>query len=101
MTQTTQTVQLISVDEALDYILRHVTPLDSEFVPIVEALDRVLAEDVISLDDIPPFANSAMDGYAVRSANVAGSSPESPAVLSVLTRIEGPESCFSMEKTMR
>jgi molybdopterin molybdotransferase len=82
-----QAIQAISVDEALDYILRHITPLDSHPVPIVEALDRVLAEDVISPIHIPPFANSAMDGYAVRSEDVAQASSESPAVLKVIAEV--------------
>jgi molybdopterin molybdotransferase len=87
LTQPTQVVQQISVDQALDYILRHITPLDSHPVPIVEALGRVLAEDVVSAVDIPPFVNSAMDGYAVQSADVAGASPVSPAVLSVVAEV--------------
>jgi molybdopterin molybdotransferase len=61
--------------------------LGSHPVPIVEALDRVLAEDVISPIHIPPFANSAMDGYAVRSEDVAQASSESPAVLKVIAEV--------------
>ncbi len=87
MSQAIQTIQAISVDEALDYILRHIAPLGSHPVPIVEALDRVLAEDVISPIHIPPFANSAMDGYAVRSEDVAQASSESPAVLKVIAEV--------------
>jgi len=87
MTDSVSSVQQISVDEALDYILRHVAPLDSQPVRITEALGRVLAEDVVSQVDIPPFANSAMDGYAVRSNDVAGAGPESPAVLSVVAEV--------------
>jgi molybdopterin molybdotransferase len=82
-----QAIQAMSVDEALDYILRHIAPLGSHPVPIVEALDRVLAEDVISPIHIPPFANSAMDGYAVRSEDVAQASSESPAVLKVIAEV--------------
>jgi molybdopterin molybdotransferase len=87
MREPSQSVEPISVDEALSYILRHVKPLDSRPVPIVKALDRVLAEDVISPIDIPPFTNSAMDGYAVRSGDVAGARPESPAVLQVIGEV--------------
>ena len=53
-------------------ILSHVRPLEAERIPILEALGRVLAEEVVSDIDIPPFDNSAMDGYAVRAADVAG-----------------------------
>jgi molybdopterin molybdotransferase len=87
MTQSVETVQPVRVDEALDYILGHVTRLGSHPVRIVEALDRVLAEDVVSVVDIPPFANSAMDGYAVRSADVASVSPDAPVTLSVIAEV--------------
>ena len=62
---------LITVEEALAEILSHVRPLEPERVPILEALGRVLAEEIVSDIDIPPFDNSAMDGYAVRSADAA------------------------------
>ncbi len=75
---------LISVEEALAEILSHVQPLDPEQVPIPDALGRVLAEEVISDINIPPFDNSAMDGYAVRSADVAGATPGSPVCLVVI-----------------
>ncbi|UCC86364.1 MAG: molybdopterin molybdotransferase MoeA [Anaerolineales bacterium] len=87
MSQAVPAVEPISVDEALDYILRHMAPLGSHLIPIVEALDRVLAEDIVSTADIPPFANSAMDGYAVRSQDVVSADLESPVVLRVITEV--------------
>lgn len=75
---------MISVDEAKERILRHFHPLEQERVPILEALDRVLAEDIYSDIDIPPFANSAMDGYALRSLDTAGASRKSPVMLKVV-----------------
>lgn len=75
---------MISVDEAKERILRHFHPLEQERVPILEALDRVLAEDIYSDIDIPPFANSAMDGYALRSLDTAGASRKSPVTLKVV-----------------
>jgi molybdopterin molybdotransferase len=60
---------LISVEEALSEILSHVHSLPPEGVPILEALGQVLAEEIISDIDIPPFDNSAMDGFAVRAAD--------------------------------
>lgn len=75
---------MISVDEALAEILRHVQPLEAERVPILEALGRVLAEEIISDIDIPPFDNSAMDGYAVRAADIADASPQTPVPLRVV-----------------
>jgi molybdopterin molybdotransferase len=86
VSQTVQ-LQMISVDEALENILRHITPLDSEMIPITEALDRVLAEDVKSSGNIPPFANSAMDGYAVRAQDIATASPKSPVELGVIADV--------------
>src|SRR3954470_16125027 len=56
---------LIEIDEARARVLEAVRPLQAERVPLVSALGRVLAEDVRSRVDVPPFDNSAMDGYAV------------------------------------
>jgi molybdopterin molybdotransferase len=58
---------LLTIDEARALVLAHVTALDAEERPIAAALGRVLAEDVAAAHDIPSFANSAMDGFAVRS----------------------------------
>jgi molybdopterin molybdotransferase len=79
--------QPISVDEALDYILRHVAPLESQTVHITEVLDRVLAEDVLATADIPPFANSAMDGYALQSGDVTAAGPDTPVTLAVIGQV--------------
>jgi len=62
---------VLSVEEALEQILATVRVLEPERVPILEALGRVLAEEVAADRDIPPLPNSAMDGYAVRAADVA------------------------------
>jgi len=75
---------MISVDEALEYVLKHFEPLEPEEAEILDALDRVLAEDVYSDTDIPPFDNSAMDGYAVRAADTVGASSEAPVTLRVI-----------------
>lgn len=58
---------MISVEEALERILNKIQPLPTTQVPLAEALGLVLAADVIAQDDMPPFANSAMDGFALRS----------------------------------
>ena len=75
---------MISVDEALEYVLKHFEPLEPEEVEILDALDRVLAEDVYSDMDIPPFDNSAMDGYAVQAGDTIGASPEASVTLRVI-----------------
>jgi molybdopterin molybdotransferase len=78
---------MISVEEALERILPQFRRLEPEEVGLFETLDRVLAEDVYSDINVPPFANSAMDGYAVRSADVAAASPENPVRLRVIGNV--------------
>jgi molybdopterin molybdotransferase len=75
---------MLSVEEALERILGVFHPLEPEPVPILEALGRVLAEDVYADADIPPYANSSMDGYAVLAADTAGASRQSPSRLHVV-----------------
>jgi molybdopterin molybdotransferase len=66
---------LLSIDEALERVLARVRPLDGEPVAIEAAAGRVLAEDARARVDLPPFASSAMDGYAVRAADTPGRLP--------------------------
>ena len=65
---------MLSPAEAARSILEHLRPLPAERRPLRDALDLVLAEDVVSPMDLPPWDNSAMDGYAVRGTDVAGRS---------------------------
>lgn len=74
---------LLSVDDALTRILTHFKRLPAESVPLAEAYLRVLAEDVIAEHDVPHFANSSMDGYALRAADVTAATKESPTHLRV------------------
>ena len=76
--------RLLSVDEALVAILDKIPVLGTEEVLLDEALGRVLAEDVHADGHVPPFDNSAMDGYAVVAADTVGASAERPAVLRVV-----------------
>ena len=62
---------MIPVEEALEIVLREARALPGEDVGLGEALGRVLAEDVASDVDLPPFDRVAMDGYALRAADVA------------------------------
>jgi molybdopterin molybdotransferase len=62
---------MISVRQALDTVLGAVAPLAPERVGLLEATGRVIAEGVRSLRDVPGYANSAMDGYAARAADLA------------------------------
>jgi molybdopterin molybdotransferase len=62
---------MIAVGEALEIILGAVSPLPPEKVSLLDARDRVLAEDVVATRDLPPADNSAMDGYAFRSSDLS------------------------------
>ncbi len=78
---------MISVDQALAKVLEHVDILEAEESPILGCLGQVLAEDVAATISVPPLDNSAMDGYAVRSADTRGANPQSPRILRVLDTI--------------
>jgi len=75
---------MITVEEALDKILSHVEPLGCEKVSILEALRRVIGEDILANRDIPPFDNSGMDGYATRSEDIQNASSAHPVRLEVI-----------------
>jgi molybdopterin molybdotransferase len=68
--------ELMSVDEARALILSRLEPLAGvERVPLIEADGRVLAESVVASVNLPPFDNSAVDGYAVRFVDLAAAGP--------------------------
>ncbi len=75
---------MLSVEEALERVLAFFHTLEAERVPILETLGRVLAEDAYADVDIPPLANSAMDGYAVLAQDTKGAGPTSPRRLRVI-----------------
>lgn len=74
----------LTVSEALALVLARFSVLPAEEVALPDALGRVSAAPVVAGDDLPPFANSAMDGYAVRFANVGGATRDAPAQLRVV-----------------
>jgi molybdopterin molybdotransferase len=78
---------MISVEAALSRILAAIRPLGLEKVNLLDALGRVIGEDIVASRPIPPKDNSAMDGYALRSADSRGASPEKPVVLDVIEDI--------------
>jgi len=78
---------MLTPTEAARLILEHIAPLPAVRRSLREALDLVLAEDVASPIDLPPWDNSAMDGYAARSGDVAGASPERKVVLAVVESV--------------
>jgi molybdenum cofactor synthesis domain-containing protein len=78
------------VEEALRTYFKKVRieVLASETIHIIEALNRVLAEDITSDVDVPHYNRSAVDGYAVRSQDTFGASPTNPIVVDVLGTLE-------------
>ncbi|MBI5185912.1 MAG: molybdopterin molybdotransferase MoeA [Nitrospinae bacterium] len=75
---------MISIEEALEIILSQITPLGAEVVPVASASGRVLEKDMVSGLGLPPFDQSAMDGFALRFEDVQGASPQSPKSLRVI-----------------
>src|SRR6478672_10440266 len=61
---------MLTVAEASERILAEIRPLGVESVPLRRALGRVVAEDISAAVTMPPWSNSSMDGYAVRSADI-------------------------------
>ncbi len=79
---------LLTVEEALDRLLAHVPgPLPAETVAPRAALGRVVAADVVAAVSLPPWDNSAMDGYAVRAHDTAGASEDAPVSLRVVGEV--------------
>lgn len=83
-----RTLSGVTRAEALSAILANFGPLEPIVVALPDALGLVLAEDVTADIDIPPFDNSSMDGYAVRSQDVIGANAETPARLRLIGHIQ-------------
>ncbi|OGF17857.1 MAG: hypothetical protein A2W00_12725 [Candidatus Eisenbacteria bacterium RBG_16_71_46] len=77
----------LSFAEARAAVLAAVTPLPPETVPIAAARGRALRRAILAAHDLPPFANSSMDGFAVRSADLDGASAAAPRRLPVVAVI--------------
>lgn len=78
---------MIDVHDALKRVLEDLPRLGGEQVAITQARGRVLAEPIHAGRDVPPFSNSAMDGYAVRVADVAAAEPDRPVALRVIETV--------------
>lgn len=74
---------MISYSEALGIITAQGQPLPSRTVPLAEAGGFAVASDVLSTAAVPSFANAAMDGFALSSADVRGATPEAPVELPI------------------
>ena len=75
--------QMIPLEDYVARVLEAIAPLTSTRVALGEAHGRILAEDVSAAVPVPPWTNSAMDGYAVRAAETSGASAQAPVVLPV------------------
>lgn len=78
---------MITIEEARELVLRECRPLPAEQVLLAESLGRALAQPVVAPHDVPPFANSAMDGFAVLAADTRAASPEAPVTLTLVETI--------------
>ncbi len=82
---------LISVEDALERILASIQPVGVETVPLTASHGRVLAAAITAAVNVPPFANSAMDGYAVQAADSHSASAAAPVRLRVVDNIPAGE----------
>ncbi|MGI9329270.1 MAG: molybdopterin molybdotransferase MoeA, partial [Gammaproteobacteria bacterium] len=82
---------MISYDEALTRIAAALSPAEPTSSPTIEALDQVTSQAVHSRMDVPDFDNTAMDGIAVRSADMASASADSPVEVSVTGTVAAGE----------
>lgn len=78
---------VLTVEDHLETILRGIGPLEPYDQPVVESLGLPLHEDFVARSDLPRFDNSAMDGYALRAADVADASASHPVTLPVVGEI--------------
>ena len=77
----------ISLEEAVVQMTGPLSPLGTEILPLERTLSRTLAADVAAPLDQPPFDRSPLDGYALRSADLAGADRDHPAVLEVVDTV--------------
>jgi molybdopterin molybdotransferase len=74
----------LSVDQARERVLKEFSGLEPEEAGLGEVRGRVLAKDLLARQDLPPFSNSSMDGFALRAEDVRGASDRTPVRLPVL-----------------
>ncbi len=79
---------LVGLEDARAQMLAGLAPLPPAEVALADALRRVLADGPVSRLTLPPWDNSAMDGFAVRAADVIGASPETPVGLRVIGEVQ-------------
>ena len=79
---------MLSVEQALEQVLALVEELPAEDVPLLEADGQTLALEIQAPFAIPSLANSGMDGYAARAADLAGASSERPVLLRIIGQVQ-------------
>jgi molybdopterin molybdotransferase len=84
---------MLSLEQAQQEILARIDPLPIESVALAQALGRSVAHPVLAPSDLPPFDNSAMDGYAVRSEDVATATLDQPVVLRLIGSVAAGQAC--------
>jgi molybdopterin molybdotransferase len=80
----TQDNELLNVSEARQRLLEHFSAVEAEAVPLTRSVGRILAEDIQAAFNLPPFPNSAMDGFAVRWQDVVTAGDSRPVSLNVV-----------------
>lgn len=95
---------LLPLDDALGCYAREVRPLPTQRLPLIDALQHVLAAPVAAAVDLPMFTQSAVDGYALRSADLAGASDATPLRLPVAGEVRAgvaPDAALGAGRTQR
>src|SRR5579863_3226195 len=89
---------MLELEAAVERILAAMPPPQKERIALAQAHGRILTERILSPIDLPTFDNSAMDGFAVRAADLTGASTNSPVSLRLIGRVAAGE-VFSGEVT--
>ncbi len=92
-------LHLTTIRESLKLVLKHLSPVKGENIPVNKAGGRISFRDYFTSEDIPSFNRSTMDGYAVRASDTKGASPRNPSLLTLKgqVRINKPPSAECSE----
>jgi molybdenum cofactor synthesis domain-containing protein len=91
---------LISYQKAKEVVDSHIQPITrTELVPIDDAVNRVLAEDLVAKMNVPPFNRASMDGYAVKAKDTFGAGQFKPKLLKIVGEIHAGEKSTNKIKT--
>ena len=90
--------KLDSLNDALKLINDNQKVMGTEEIPLGEAHERVLAEDIIAFHNSPPFDKSAMDGFALKGENTFGASQSNPKTFKIVDSIGAGDFCDKIIK---